>query len=147
MWAGKYGGATSGFDEEPCAERILSTFARRAYRRPVTDADVQPLLDLYAAARRLDKMQDLAKLGAHIIKMDITKESEIVSAVNLIRTNHGGVDLLVMATHGLTGLDHALMGSVAERVVRVCPCPVMTVKAAPPTSDPPKADASNVGAG
>ncbi len=39
-------------DEEPCAERILSTLARRAYRRPVTGADVQPLLDLYTTARR-----------------------------------------------------------------------------------------------
>ncbi len=41
-------------DEELCAERILSTLARRAYRRPVTGADVQPLLDLYTTARRLE---------------------------------------------------------------------------------------------
>jgi universal stress protein A len=39
------------------------------------------------------------------------------------------IDLVVMATHGFTGLKHALMGSVAERVVRTCPCPVLTVKA------------------
>ena len=38
-------------DEEACAEKILSTLARRAYRRPVTDADVQPLLSLYRAGR------------------------------------------------------------------------------------------------
>ncbi len=38
-------------NEESCAEKVLSTLARRAYRRPVTDADVQPLLSLYRAGR------------------------------------------------------------------------------------------------
>jgi len=37
-------------------------------------------------------------------------------------------DLVVMGTAGRTGLGHALMGSVAERVVRTCPCPVLTVR-------------------
>jgi nucleotide-binding universal stress UspA family protein len=37
-------------------------------------------------------------------------------------------DLIVMGTHGRTGLVHALMGSVAERVVRIAPCPVLTVR-------------------
>ena len=42
-------------------------------------------------------------------------------------------DLIVMGTHGRTGLAHVLMGSVAERVVRKAPCPVLTVRAkAPP---------------
>ena len=40
-----------------------------------------------------------------------------------------GADLVVMGTHGLTGLPHAVLGSVAERVVRLAPCPVMTLKA------------------
>jgi nucleotide-binding universal stress UspA family protein len=38
------------------------------------------------------------------------------------------VDLLVMGTHGRTGLEHALMGSIAERVVRRAHCPVLTVR-------------------
>ncbi len=38
------------------------------------------------------------------------------------------VDLIVMGTHGRTGLAHVLIGSVAERVVREAPCPVLTVK-------------------
>ncbi len=38
-----------------------------------------------------------------------------------------GVDLLVLGTHGRTGIEHALMGSVAERVVRRARCPVLTV--------------------
>ena len=38
------------------------------------------------------------------------------------------IDLIVMGTHGRSGLAHALMGSVAERVVRKAPCPVLTVR-------------------
>jgi nucleotide-binding universal stress UspA family protein len=37
-------------------------------------------------------------------------------------------DLIVLGTHGRTGLGHVLMGSVAERVVRNAPCPVLTVR-------------------
>jgi nucleotide-binding universal stress UspA family protein len=40
-------------------------------------------------------------------------------------------DLIVMGTHGRTGLTHVLLGSVAERVVRNAPCPVLTVHARP----------------
>jgi nucleotide-binding universal stress UspA family protein len=39
------------------------------------------------------------------------------------------VDLVVMSTHGRTGLPHLFLGSVAERVVRTASCPVMTVPA------------------
>lgn len=38
-------------------------------------------------------------------------------------------DLIVLATHGYTGLKHALLGSQAERVVRTAPCPVLTLPA------------------
>ena len=39
-----------------------------------------------------------------------------------------GAGLIVMGTHGRTGLAHLLMGSVAEQVVRTAPCPVLTVR-------------------
>lgn len=42
---------SSPSDEEPCARRILTSLARRAYRRPATDADVRQLLDFYRAGR------------------------------------------------------------------------------------------------
>ena len=38
------------------------------------------------------------------------------------------VDLIVMGSHGHTGLQHFLLGSVAERVVRLAPCPVLVVR-------------------
>jgi nucleotide-binding universal stress UspA family protein len=40
-------------------------------------------------------------------------------------------DLIVIATHGRTGLSHLVIGSVAERIVRLAPCPVLTI---PPTA-------------
>ncbi len=41
-----------------------------------------------------------------------------------------GADLVVLGTHGYSGMKHVLLGSTAERVVRNAPCPVLTVRAA-----------------
>jgi nucleotide-binding universal stress UspA family protein len=40
-------------------------------------------------------------------------------------------DIIVIATHGRTGLDRLMFGSVAEKVVRLSPCPVLTIPAHP----------------
>jgi hypothetical protein len=42
-----------------------------------------------------------------------------------------GADLLVVGSHGRTGLERLLLGSVAERVIRHAPCPVLCVRARP----------------
>ncbi|MCW8811620.1 MAG: universal stress protein [Ignavibacteriaceae bacterium] len=47
--------------------------------------------------------------------------------INFAKEN--STDLIVIATHGLTGLEHMLLGSVTEKVVRMAHCPVFTVKA------------------
>ena len=39
-----------------------------------------------------------------------------------------GADLIVMGTRGLSGIKHVVLGSVAERTIRIAPCPVLTVK-------------------
>ncbi|MBW2148435.1 MAG: universal stress protein [Deltaproteobacteria bacterium] len=39
-----------------------------------------------------------------------------------------GVDMIVLGTHGRTGLAHVILGSVAERVIRHAPCPVLVVR-------------------
>ena len=41
---------------------------------------------------------------------------------------NGKADLIVVGTHGRSGVAHAVLGSVAERVVRTAPCPVLTVR-------------------
>jgi nucleotide-binding universal stress UspA family protein len=45
------------------------------------------------------------------------------------------IELIVMGTRGRTGLAHVLLGSVAEKVVRAAPCPVVTLRAAPESLD------------
>jgi nucleotide-binding universal stress UspA family protein len=61
------------------------------------------------------KARGLMRVGAPFLEIIHTAQSE-------------GVDLIVMGTHGRTGLAHVLMGSVAERVVNKAPCPVLTVR-------------------
>ena len=48
--------------------------------------------------------------------------------LEIIKAARDDVDMIVMGTHGRTGLAHVLIGSVAEKVVREAPCPVLTVK-------------------
>ncbi len=59
-------------------------------------------------------------------------ESIIVSGtpfLEIIRSaREKEADLIVVGTHGRTGLDHALFGSTAEKVVRKAPCPVLSVR-------------------
>lgn len=49
--------------------------------------------------------------------------------------NERGCDLVVIPSHGRRGLDRWLMGSVAERVVRLAPCPVLVLRAEAPDGD------------
>lgn len=44
------------------------------------------------------------------------------------------IDIIVIGTHGRSGLAHVMMGSVAEKVVRKAPCPVLTVRIPPSTN-------------
>ena len=76
------------------------------------------------AERRLQ--QEAADKGA-----PITTEVRTGHAAHVILdlANERGIDLIVMGTHGRTGLAHLVMGSVAERVVRLAPCPVLTMRA------------------
>jgi short-subunit dehydrogenase len=61
-------------------------------------------LVVYAAARRIEKMKDLEELGAITLKMDVTKEEDLINAVNQIKEQHGGVDVLVNnAGYGMYG--------------------------------------------
>lgn len=50
---------------------------------------------VYAAARSVDKMADLAEAGAIVLKMDITRDEDILAAVETIRAASGGVDVLI----------------------------------------------------
>lgn len=71
--------------------------------------------------------------GARRVEAEFLQGTPHVAIVNLASEGH--FDLIVIGTHGRTGLKHALIGSVAERVVRTAPCPVLTVRLTPPSGE------------
>lgn len=81
-------------------------------------ADVRAIL--------VDKLKMLttnqASVTETIVKQGVPWQ-EIVDAAKV-----RDADLIVIGTHGYSGLQHAFMGSVAERVVRFAPCPVLTIR-------------------
>lgn len=66
--------------------------------------------------------EDMGATGVRVAKAVGEPALEIVAFAR-----EGHFDLLVVGTHGRTGLRHALLGSTAERVVRRATCPVLTV--------------------
>jgi len=83
--------------------------------------------DVEASARQqldgLITVQDRLALQAKPVV--ITAVAKAVAIVDYA-TDHA-IDLIVMGTHGRGAISHLLMGSIAERVVRTAPCPVLTV--------------------
>jgi universal stress protein A len=73
------------------------------------------------------------RLRAHTHVVESPNVSEAIREV----AEKVSADLVVMGTHGRTGLAHVFLGSVAERTLRRSPCPVLTVQAPPA----PEADA------
>lgn len=81
----------------------------------------------------IDKLRErLLKCVDEDIKGRISVEAVIVQGVpfaEIVKASKDYmIDLIVLGTHGRTGLSHAIMGSVAEKVVRKAPCPVLTVR-------------------
>jgi nucleotide-binding universal stress UspA family protein len=87
--------------------------------------DVQPDIEEKARyhLKRIDEETGPATLPVHYAVQSGYAAAEITDYAKA-----NGIDLIVMATHGLTGLAHFFMGSVAEKVVRTAPCPVFVVK-------------------
>jgi nucleotide-binding universal stress UspA family protein len=64
--------------------------------------------------------------GAHSVTTRLLRGWAPAEITQLAKA--GEFDLIVMGTHGRSGLKHLVLGSVAERVVRTAPCPVLTVR-------------------
>jgi len=79
------------------------------------------------AGRHLEEWRDLAvKAGAKRVTVETAVGDPAGEIVRI--AEEAKVGLVVMGTHGRTGIEHALMGSIAERVVRRAKCPVLTVR-------------------
>jgi nucleotide-binding universal stress UspA family protein len=92
----------------------------------LADRDLQRDIET-SAQRQVDALlfeEDRRALGA--VGLVLTSNSPSAAIVTHARDT--GADLIVMGTHGRGAVAHLLMGSVAERVVRTAPCPVLTVR-------------------
>ena len=82
---------------------------------------------LRAAHRRLAALQTRARKAGVAASATVVRSAVPVDAI--VRTaRRVGADLIVVGTHGRTGLARVVLGSVAERVVALAPCPVLTVR-------------------
>ncbi len=108
---------------------VAENIAARAYGADgfvFADPDLQRDVE-EAARKQLDALifdEDRAELGARTVVL--TGNSTAAAIVGYAQ--EAGIDLIVMGTHGRGAMAHLLMGSVAERVVRTSPCPVLTVR-------------------
>jgi nucleotide-binding universal stress UspA family protein len=60
------------------------------------------------------------------VKRAIKTGVTFMEIIDYIKTEH--IDLVIMGTHGRSGIEHILIGSVAEKIVRKAPCPVLTIR-------------------
>ena len=89
----------------------------------------EPLVDLMqknAEAAMKELVERARSEGIEIADARIVLGNPAAMIVEQARS--GGYDLVVLGTHGRSGLSHALVGSVAEKVVRLSPVPVLTVR-------------------
>ncbi len=95
-----------------------------SYGPPIPDAE---LFHHEQPAR--EELEALAESGLeHVSRVERSIRTG-TSFLEIVRcAKDTDVDLIVIGTHGRTGLAHALIGSVAEKVVRKAPCPVLTVR-------------------
>ena len=106
---------------------VENPLAAGAWSSPLYTAEIAGLqINLVRDAQA--QLRANVPCGAGNITTDVRLGPAATEIVGAARD--GRVDLIVMGTHGRTGLAHALMGSVAERVVRLAPCPVLTLRAA-----------------
>lgn len=91
-----------------------------------TDAEMQRAVEA-ACQTRLEKLiGDEDREALHAEAVVVRSNTPAAAIVDYARQRKA--DIIVMGTHGRGGMAHLLMGSVAERVVRTAPCPVLTVR-------------------
>ena len=91
-------------------------------------ADPKMLLEMRASAEKglkelAEQAEPSRKVAIHTRVLTGSPSREIVR-----EARDGKADLVIVGTHGRTGLRHVFLGSVAENVVRLAPCPVLTLR-------------------
>jgi nucleotide-binding universal stress UspA family protein len=131
-------------DESACAARALryAVALAKLYRSELTILNVRPLLmppalwmeyPVAPLLEPLDAKAEEERVRSFVRKIDdaalasvSVREGSVVPEI-LHTARNLRADLIVMGTHGRSGFEHWLLGSVAENVLRHAPCPVLTV--------------------
>ncbi|HUG37476.1 MAG TPA: universal stress protein [Candidatus Limnocylindrales bacterium] len=106
------------------AGRVASDLARTAGARLHVVHVVPPKL---APGITMDSLHDAVSLFGAGIDCETALLTGWPAAAIVDYARDKAIDLIVIGTHGRTGVSRALLGSVAEHVVRTAPCPVLTV--------------------
>ena len=86
-----------------------------------------PVEQMTAAVREaLDRVVTENGLGGYTVHREVREGTPFYEIIQTAKEKD--VDLIIMGTHGHSGLAHVLLGSVTEKVVRKAPCPVLTVR-------------------
>ena len=100
--------------------------------------------DVYAEVPAVLREEALEQIADELRRRACTSTGERTVTATLVGlttkelvryANENDIDLIVMGTHGRHGVAHLLLGSVAELMVRVAPCPVLTVRGIAATED------------
>lgn len=124
------------------ARSLASLYGAELHLLHVVEAPVVPPSygPLYSAAATGVAFGDLAQevednlrgLLSQVEGPDVTSNLQVtegIAAPSITRwAEKIGADLIIIATHGLSGLEHFLLGSVTEKVMRTAPCPVLVLK-------------------
>lgn len=102
----------------------ITTFGAEAYTAMVPE--LQRDLDEAAQKRLNELLIDSDGSNPPTIGAIRTSNNPAVAIIEYAKEKN--VDLIITGTHGRGGVAHLMMGSVAERVVRLAPCPVLTVR-------------------
>jgi universal stress protein A len=113
--------------------RVLHVFHRpAAIYAPY--GGIQPVMpdlaEIPEAATRCLELE-LEKVRAAGVEAEGEVREGLPSDAIVAAAEEWGADLIAMGTRGHTGLEHVLLGSVAERTLHRAPCPVLTVRAKP----------------
>lgn len=120
-------------DEFGSEIHVLHVWDIPGHLRPdltVWTGDISASLHEHARQEAEQALEDFAKDTGVAGRRGLTLETASGPPASTVvaKAEEGAYDLIVMGTHGRTGLSHLVLGSIAEHVVRHAQCPVLTVR-------------------
>jgi nucleotide-binding universal stress UspA family protein len=111
--------------------KLIHAYQIPAYTLPDGVVEVPVEVEADIRKRLAEQLETFAR---SIDTKGVKVEAKLCDGVPYVEITHAArelnADLVVIGTHGRTGLAHLLLGSVAERVVRTCEVPVLTIRTA-----------------